>query len=69
MSVQDSRCLALIEQYIGNLQSPYEDVRRRATDELYERIVAQYADVSYIKIFNDLVGNISMRFSRHRQTY
>jgi len=46
MSTADTRFPALLEQFTGDLQSPYEDIRRRATDELYERIIAQYADVS-----------------------
>ncbi|CAF4787308.1 unnamed protein product, partial [Rotaria sp. Silwood1] len=44
MSTVDTRFPALLEQFAGDLQSPNEDTRRRATDELYERIVAQYAD-------------------------
>jgi hypothetical protein len=48
MSVGDTRLPALLEQFTGDLQSPIEDTRRRATDELYERIIAQYADVSEI---------------------
>jgi len=48
MSVGDTRLPALLEQFTVELQSPNEDVRRRATDELYERIIAQYPDVSEI---------------------
>jgi len=48
MSVGDTRLPALLEQFTADLQSPNEDTRRRATDELYERIIAQYADVSEI---------------------
>jgi len=47
MSTIDTRLSVLLEQFIGDLQSPYEDIRRRATDELYERIIVQYADVSW----------------------
>ena len=50
MSIADTRFSALLEQFTGDLQSPHEDVRRRATDQLYEAIIAQYADVSS-KIF------------------
>jgi hypothetical protein len=46
MSTTDTRVTALLEQFAGDLQSSNEDIRRRATDELYERIIAQYADVS-----------------------
>jgi molybdopterin converting factor small subunit len=46
MSTPDTRFPALLEQFTGDLQSPIEDVRRRATDDLYDRIIAQYADVS-----------------------
>lgn len=46
MSTTDTRFSVLLEQFTGDLQSPNEDTRRRATDELYERIIAQYADVS-----------------------
>ena len=48
MSTADTRFPALLEQFTGDLQSPIEDVRRRATDELYERITTQYPDVSEI---------------------
>ena len=48
MSTGDTRLSALLEQFTDSLQSPNEDIRRRATDELYERIIAQYADVSVI---------------------
>ncbi|CAF0732022.1 unnamed protein product [Adineta steineri] len=44
MSVTDTRFPALLEQFAVDLQSPNEDTRRRATDELYERIISQYAD-------------------------
>ena len=50
MSTTDTRFSALIEQFTGSLQSPDEDVRRKATDDLYERIIAQYADVSSVMI-------------------
>jgi hypothetical protein len=45
MSTADTRFSALLDQFTGDLQNPNEDVRRRATDELYERIIGQYADV------------------------
>lgn len=46
MSTVDNRFTALLEQFTGDLQSANEETRRRATDELYARIFAQYADVS-----------------------
>jgi hypothetical protein len=46
MSTADTRFSALLDPFTGDLQSPNEDVRRRAADELYERIIGQYADVS-----------------------
>ncbi len=46
MSTTDTRFPALLDQFTGDLQSPNEEIRRRATDELYECILAQYADVS-----------------------
>jgi hypothetical protein len=46
MSTADTRFSALLEQFTGDLQSTNEDVRRRAVDELYALIIAQYADVS-----------------------
>ena len=46
MSIPDTRLSALLDQFTNDLQSPNEDIRRRATDDLYERIIAQYADVS-----------------------
>jgi hypothetical protein len=46
MSTTDTRFPVLLEQFTGDLQSPHDDIRRRATDELYERIIVQYADVS-----------------------
>ncbi|UJR25716.1 hypothetical protein I4U23_007067 [Adineta vaga] len=44
MSITDTRFSVLLEQFVEGLQSSNEDIRRRATDELYERIIAQYAD-------------------------
>lgn len=46
MSATDTRFSVLLEQFTGDLQSPNDETRRRATDELYERIISQYADVS-----------------------
>lgn len=46
MSVADTRFSDLINRFIGDLENPNEDVRRRATDELYELLIAQYSDVS-----------------------
>ena len=46
MSTLDTRLPDLLEKFSGDLQSPNEEIRRRATDELYERIIAQYPDVS-----------------------
>ena len=46
MSVADNRLVEFIDAYIDKLESPHENIRRRATDELYESIVAHYADVS-----------------------
>jgi hypothetical protein len=46
MSTADTRFSALLEQFTGDLQNTNEDIRRRAVDELYAHIIAQYADVS-----------------------
>lgn len=46
MPTTDTRFSALLEQFTGDLQSPNEDIRRKAVDELYGLIIAQYADVS-----------------------
>ncbi|CAF4880704.1 unnamed protein product [Rotaria socialis] len=54
MSTADTRLPVLLEQFTGDLQSPNEDTRRRATDELYERILAQYVDPP-----PDVVANVA----------
>ena len=46
MPTTDTRFSALLEQFTSDLQSPNEDTRRKAVDELYALIIAQYADVS-----------------------
>jgi len=46
MSTADTRFSALLEQFTGDLQNTNEDIRRRAVDELYAHIIAQYADVN-----------------------
>jgi hypothetical protein len=46
MSTADTQLSALLEQFTGDLHSTNEDIRRRAVDELYALIIAQYADVS-----------------------
>ena len=51
MSVADTQLFELIETYIGRLENSQDDVRRRATDEFYESIIAQYADVSFSSSF------------------
>ncbi|UJR07918.1 hypothetical protein I4U23_012201 [Adineta vaga] len=45
MCVSDTRFSTLLEQFIDDLQSSNEDIRRQATNDLYERIIAQYIDV------------------------
>ncbi|CAF1149527.1 unnamed protein product, partial [Adineta ricciae] len=44
MSVADNRFSTFLDHYVEGLQSSNEETRRRATDELYESIIAQYAD-------------------------
>jgi hypothetical protein len=51
MSVVDTRLFELIDIYVERLESSQDDVRRRGTDELYESIIAQYADVSFSSFF------------------
>ena len=46
MPTPDTRFPTLLEQFTGDLQNANEDIRRRAVDELYALIIAQYADVS-----------------------
>jgi hypothetical protein len=46
MSTADTRFSALLEQFTGDLHSTNEDIRRRAVDEFYSLIIAQYADVN-----------------------
>jgi hypothetical protein len=66
MSTQNSRFQPIWDPFVDNLQNTNEDVRRRATDELYERIIVQYADVSQQSTFFDLFicfGSVSCRRS------
>lgn len=51
MSAADTRLIELIETYVERLESSQDDVRRRGTDEFYESIIAQYADVSFSLLF------------------
>ena len=46
MPPTDTRFSTLLDQFTGDLQSPNDDVRRKAVDELYASIIAQYVDVS-----------------------
>ena len=55
MSVTDTRLSDLIDIYIDRLESPQEDVRRRATDDFYELIISQYSDVSRSSLSESLI--------------